>query len=903
MIKRLLLPTLVLLCAVLLGAMFFWPTLAQLVITSGQSAIAFLLNGVGIGTATSINCSTNLTCINANGAVTMSANEGGGGVQTNQVNDWTAKQIFSDVQFNGPTPYIDIRSYGGYANIPLLATTGSISGSSSTLTLAGAIDFANGQGIVVYGAGAPVSITTPTGLMVSSENLTNGTTTYSYKVVSEDYSGGLTATSAAGSTSTGPPALGLTSVSISTNGCVASNGLMTVTTTANHGFSVRAPVNLLLNSTGSPAIEGAFTIHTVPAANEFTFYTNGPNGTYCPSGGTAQVVAKNLLQWNHQDYGPIRSFIYRSVNGGAYTFAGVAQGMDTSFEDVGYATSPPASYVPTTPPSSSTNQWLSSTISSGAGTTTLTLANAASATVNGAVVLHDNTPNVITACNVNTNGGTIVFPNVTTWTFNTTLNMAACHEAQWRLLFASNPTFNESLIPKGFIDSLPGPTKQVGFPNYGDWNISFGGNAYPIVYLPPGTSSGSTLRNIRVAPSGAYQSAVVQDQDSGGNNVVQLNYENSFFSNQSGAGIPFIMKGGFGFIFDRGGFQAGGGGHYFDSQPTMLMTVNQGLGICCQQLPGIVYMDKTVFVGPGIVMDGRGFPSVTNGSHMRFYETLLESGVTPIFTSRGGTQQLGTILFDAPSYADQLGGTGTALFDLTDQRVTDFNVVSPGTNQGPIMTGSLNATAFPPLYIYNSAANGQYTNTLVNTNLLSQGTAKIGTAMGSLAAPSVSAGGAGTIPAGTYYYQILPEDFNNNTGIASPYSSITVDGSHSVNITWNNTFGQASSTICRGTSPSNVLCCAASNCFNVTGTSYSDNLPSFDYTTSQSGINNAIAIGMTKNGFISPIIGMPPTSFSTLGSVPNGTEVYCSDCTIANPCAGGGTGAFAKRLNGVWVCN
>lgn len=35
----------------------------------------------------------------------------------------------------------------------------------------------------------------------------------------------------------------------------------------------------------------------------------------------------------------------------------------------------------------------------------------------------------------------------------------------------------------------------------------------------------------------------------------------------------------------------------------------------------------------------------------------------------------------------------------------------------------------------------------------------------------------------------------------------------------------------------------------------------------------------------------------------NGEIGYCSDCTIANPCAGAGTGAFAKRLNGVNVCN
>lgn len=48
----------------------------------------------------------------------------------------------------------------------------------------------------------------------------------------------------------------------------------------------------------------------------------------------------------------------------------------------------------------------------------------------------------------------------------------------------------------------------------------------------------------------------------------------------------------------------------------------------------------------------------------------------------------------------------------------------------------------------------------------------------------------------------------------------------------------------------------------------------------------------------------PGTStFAALGAPANGTLNYCSDCTIANPCVGGGTGAIAKRLNGVWVCN
>jgi hypothetical protein len=55
--------------------------------------------------------------------------------------------------------------------------------------------------------------------------------------------------------------------------------------------------------------------------------------------------------------------------------------------------------------------------------------------------------------------------------------------------------------------------------------------------------------------------------------------------------------------------------------------------------------------------------------------------------------------------------------------------------------------------------------------------------------------------------------------------------------------------------------------------------------------------------------------FSQLGAQKNGSFTYCSDCTVrtpsscstANPsacvCSGGGAGAFAKRINGAWLCN
>ena len=62
-------------------------------------------------------------------------------------------------------------------------------------------------------------------------------------------------------------------------------------------------------------------------------------------------------------------------------------------------------------------------------------------------------------------------------------------------------------------------------------------------------------------------------------------------------------------------------------------------------------------------------------------------------------------------------------------------------------------------------------------------------------------------------------------------------------------------------------------------------------------IGAAPGTALTGSLFISGVTN------ANLGTPTNGTVVFCSDCTIANPCAGSGTGALAKRLNGAWVCN
>jgi len=62
--------------------------------------------------------------------------------------------------------------------------------------------------------------------------------------------------------------------------------------------------------------------------------------------------------------------------------------------------------------------------------------------------------------------------------------------------------------------------------------------------------------------------------------------------------------------------------------------------------------------------------------------------------------------------------------------------------------------------------------------------------------------------------------------------------------------------------------------------------------------------GATGTVQLTTALQMQSVTFSTLPASPvNGMVLYCSDCTIANPCAGSGKGALAKRIANSWICN
>lgn len=68
--------------------------------------------------------------------------------------------------------------------------------------------------------------------------------------------------------------------------------------------------------------------------------------------------------------------------------------------------------------------------------------------------------------------------------------------------------------------------------------------------------------------------------------------------------------------------------------------------------------------------------------------------------------------------------------------------------------------------------------------------------------------------------------------------------------------------------------------------------------------------GTTQNSFVTAFtvkgvgaVQLKSVTHANLPTVADGYLIYCSDCTIASPCASGGSGALAKGINGQWVCN
>jgi hypothetical protein len=595
-----------------------------------------------------------------------------------------------------PNQWINITDYGGRNfESPVQSGTCSISAGSVTLRCQSPLDWINGDGIRVDKAGALTSLSTPTGITVQPIGVLSGSTRYDYQVVAESYYGALTPASAAGATFVGASTLGVNSVNLI--GCaLAQNGTTTYTTTVPHNFQVGATVSVS-NTTKRGVCDGTLTIASVPTPTTFT--SANFDKAHTPdnaTGGTAQVLAGNVLTWSTfpvlMQSSTLRYWIYR--NG---ALIGVAQGNDSYYVDNGYGQFSGPSYVPLAPPATGTPGWLSTTIVSGAGTNNLTLAKAATTTATNQPALHDNSPALFTAVSVAAaeSGGNVVIPSMgdalTTYPFTTSLIFPP--GAEVRILVAGGVTLDQPWILRSgmTIEGQSGSGNFHAAPFFGGGNYGYiGGSAYPLMYSMCNTST--NFQSLLLVLYENQQWGLLMDSNSTCANTL-MTYQDFFvITNGFGSVGEVIRGGGFSHSFLRGGFDAGSGGAFASEQLQILSSQNQGpFG----GLTAVVSLDGTFFSEKGIRVDNSPGCACAGGADMYTVENMIFENVAgPLLkVNLNGNAFSNDWTIKNINLADSTVGPLTPLIDLgnsTNLQAITITDVSLGNGYTPVFAGATN---------------------------------------------------------------------------------------------------------------------------------------------------------------------------------------------------------------------
>ena len=761
----------------------------------------------------------------------------GPGAQTNVANNWTAPQNFNANQrFKGPNPYVDITAFGARAVNPNAAPaapgiTANCTNGSASVTISSASTFVNGDGAVLYGCGAPHSMTTPsapavvpalalngTGTGIVTTTTPTGATTYNYQIIARDQNGGLTAPSTVGSTTTGAASLGAQTVNITSMS--RSGTTVTVTTAATHGFNVGCGAgncgevyisggNGLTNS----SFQGWYLVTS--AANGTTFTFAGPldaskGAATSATGGTATYFSANHLTWSAVT-GAWQYYIYSDrANPGTFVLVGVSrpQGTNTdlTWDDFGspmmdnFAFPP---YVPNTPPGAATSDHLSTTITGGAGTTTLTLANAAGTTVSGATIRLDAGPGIkaaATAAN-GVSSGTVLIPADSSGNSFVVNSFTDLHGMTFTLSQSGSLYLNETLEL--------GDT-NIGFRWYGDINSSYGqtgaavgpapypqvkvDRANPGVYFP-GTF-GVKVKGLTFTIAGTGSNGSLQVLAEGG---FRSQWEDLSFSTGTSSndlmGVGLYMRGSSGqtptdAVMDKVGFSSGN---------TTSGTSHNGGWFCIQC--GIWQVRDLYQVHRGNIFQGDSL--TINQAHINGGGTpLVSASVRPNAANTSVVLGTGTITMDTIAHP--------CVAMLTNSQSFVSGTCSPSSGTPPV-TGSSNiaisntGSQFSPGFTgpvqpnsnSYSFASGLDTNNLftslfgVSGSIAADSVNAIFINGPVMAQPTCSVSAGGSIALATYTFKVVALWQNNKEGVPSVSSTscTTTSGQQTITINWSTVTG------------------------------------------------------------------------------------------------------------------
>jgi hypothetical protein len=738
-----------------------------------------------------------------------------------------------DWESKGPNPYVDIRSFGARSVNPLttpaaVGLTANCTSTQNQVTISAPSTFVNSDGVIVYGCGAPQSMTTPgtptvtpslslagTGTLINTPGPT-GATTFNYKAIARDRNGGTTAASATGSTTTGAAALGAVTVNITSMS--RSGQPVTVTTATAHGFLVGCTVSTCGevfigggNALSDFSFRGWFSVASAADTTHFTFI--GPPSTALgastsATGGTATFFSSNLVCVPSAVTGAVDYAFYsdRAVSG---TFALIAQSnpnsasgtQDLCIEDFGspmmdnqlFPAIFPASFAGASPPAA-TSDSLSTTISSGAGSTTLTLANPAGTTASGQTIRLDAAPAIAAAAaSISSLYGTLYIPTAATLNTSFVVNSWLQLDGGLYAIGQSGSLYLNDTV-EVINSSQRGATWLGVFPQHGN---SVSSSAF---------SSGPTV-TINSAHPGLFFS--------GGQNGLHGGHFSVQGAPVNGT-LAFLVEGGFNQTFDWIDCASGSGANDYMSscyqfrpnpgQGNSNVTLDYvglspgGVGDGVSHTPTVFFRNPDgnvaiphsysvhrgmLYAGTSSIQLGVGGITYINGGGTPLLTTYSSTGVVNF-----GHTQMDTIAM--PCVAALTNGAGlVAIQFVYGNCVPSSGVNLVSGNYGSLTassgTGSLTTFANTSSVITTNIGGG----TIVLQNY-QNGYGITGPSFSSfvnntpMAAPTCSVSAGGSLAVNSYQFFIVPIWQNGFEGQPSPFSGIctTSSGNQTITVNW-----------------------------------------------------------------------------------------------------------------------
>lgn len=570
------------------------------------SKYTVVISGIGIVTRSLYDQVTGTT---GSGAITSVF--GRTGIVTQQSGDYTCVQVSNcpatnadttwtnNFRMKGPAPFADLSAFTRTVGIGGCNTTATINiGTPTTATLASGACFQlnNGQfndGITIYGAGPAVTISSPSAPTVTPNTISSGgvnlgggnytpntvvngatgSSTYSYILVAFDQFGGFAAPSSATTIANGPSTLGAFSCAISTE--TRSGRNVTKNYSSACAGAVAGAMSLDTGVQPNPAgtFGGFFNTQTVNSSTQVMYAgpydsnafgwnstDNGNSGTNSSTGGTSYFFNSNHLRWTYGT-GVWRYGICAERPGDAsyhrigMTRPSTSQSKDIQFDDYG-ATMMAGQVYPAyftdavCNGAAGQNDPLTTTITAGAGTTTVTLANAASNGVTTATALFDNGPGLIAAANsISGAGGSfgeVYIPPATNATNNFfVINSFTTIPSRVEIVQAGAVNINETISLTGSDVWSGDASAHCGVPGLGYFGqptaCVYMTNASPGIYI---AGSNVTLKNLdfTVNGNGNWGTRIVDDANLG--KFSYIGFDTGSAIDTSFMTIPLVLRGG-----------------------------------------------------------------------------------------------------------------------------------------------------------------------------------------------------------------------------------------------------------------------------------------------------------------------------------------------------------------------